>query len=78
MKSWNVRDQTTETLKRLLNKKYKEIDGNYKIFKKISNIEDAEILMDEIWQIKNLINEIETELIKREWNNGTQKRSGSR
>ena len=26
MKSWNVRDQTTETLERLLNKKYKEIE----------------------------------------------------
>ena len=78
MKSWNVRDQTEETLKDLLERKYKEIDGNYKMLKKVSNIEDAKRLVEEIWQMKGFANAIEMELIRREYNNGTQERSGSR
>lgn len=70
-KTWNVRDQNKESLERLLNKKYKEIDSNYKMLRKVSDKEDAEILIDEIWQTKSLVNEIETELIKREYENGT-------
>lgn len=41
MKSWNVRDQTKEALEELLTRKCKEIDGNYKILRKVSNIEDG-------------------------------------
>jgi disulfide oxidoreductase YuzD len=52
-KTWNVRDQTKEALEELLKRKYKEIDGNYKMLKKISDINDAKKLLDEIWQIKN-------------------------
>ena len=76
MKTWNVRDQTKEALEILLEPKYKEIDGNYKMIKKVSNIEDAKRLVDEIWQMKSFINAIEMELIRREYNDGTQKRSG--
>lgn len=71
VKSWNVRDQTKEALEELLNRKYKEIDGNYKMIKKVSNIEDAKKLLDEIWQMKSFANAIEMELIRREYNNGT-------
>lgn len=71
MKSWNVRDQTKETLERILVRKYKEIDRNYKMFKKISNIDDAKILLDEIWKTKEFANTIEMELIRREYSNGT-------
>lgn len=71
MKSWNVRNQTKEALEELLRRKYKEIDGNYKILKKISDINDAEKLLDEIWQIKSFANAIETELIRREYSDGT-------
>lgn len=71
LKSWNVRDQTKETLEELLRRKYKEIDGNYKMLKKIANINDAKILLDEIWQMKSFANEIEMELIRREYSNGT-------
>ena len=46
MKSWNVRDQTKEALEELLTRKYKEINGNYKMLKKVSNIEDAKKLVD--------------------------------
>lgn len=70
-KTWNVRDQTKEELETLLERKYKEIDGNYKMVKKVSNIEDAKRLIDEIWQMKSFANAIELELIRREYSNGT-------
>lgn len=70
-KTWNVRDQTKEALEILLERKYKEIDGNFKMIKRVSNIEDAKRLIDEIWQIKNFANAIELELIRREYKNGT-------
>lgn len=70
MKSWNVRDQTKEALKELLERKYKEIDGNYKMLRKVSNVEDAKKLVDEIWQMKSFANNIELELMRREHTNG--------
>lgn len=70
-KTWNVRDQTKEALEELLTRKYKEIDGNYKMLKKVSNIEDAKRLVDEIWRIKSFVQAIELELIRREYNDGT-------
>ena len=71
MKSWNIRDQPRESLERQLEKKYKEIDGNYRMLRKVSNIEDAKMLVDEIWQMKSYANTIELELMRREFNNGT-------
>lgn len=71
MKSWNVRDQTKEALEELLERKYKEIDGNYKMLRKVSSIEDAKKLIDEIWQMKSFASTIELELIRKEYNNGT-------
>lgn len=70
-KAWNVRDQPKESLERQLEKKYKEIDGNYKMLKKVSNIEDAKKLIDEIWQMKDFAKTIEMELMRREFTNGT-------
>lgn len=70
-KTWNVRDQNTESLKRLLAKKYKEIDSSYKMLRKVSSIEDAKMLLDEIWRMKNFASDIELELMRREYNNGT-------
>lgn len=70
-KSWNVRDETKEELEILLERKYKEIDGNYKMLKKVSNIEDAKRLVEEIWQMKGFVNAIEMELMRREYDNGT-------
>ena len=55
-KTWNVRDQTKEALEILLERKYKEIDGNYKMLRKVSNIEDAKRLVEEIWQTKSFAN----------------------
>ena len=71
MKAWNARDQTKEALEELLTRKYKEIDGNYKMIKKVTNIEDAKKLVDEIWRIKSFVNAIEIELTRREYNDGT-------
>jgi len=71
MKTWNVRDQTKEALEELLTRKYKEIDSDYKMLRKVSNVEDAKKLVDEIWQIKSFVNAIELELIRREYTDGT-------
>ena len=71
MKSWNVRDQNKETRERLLTKKYEEINANFRMLRKVSNIDDAKKLVDEIWQMKSFVNTIELELIRREYNNGT-------
>lgn len=70
-KAWNVRDQTKEALEDLLKRKYKEINDNYKMLRKVSNIEDAKKLIEEIWRIKSFANAIEMELIRKEFNNGT-------
>jgi len=70
-KTWNIRDQPEEALQELLLRKYKEIEGEYKMLKRVSNIEDAHKLIDEIWAMKALANAIETELMRREYNDGT-------
>ena len=70
-KAWNVRDQTKEALEELLERKYKEIDGSFRMLRKVSNIEDAKKLIDEIWQIKSFANAIELEIMRKEYNNGT-------
>lgn len=70
-KAWNIRDQTTEELKKLLRRKLKEIDDDYKMLRKISNIEDAKKLLDEMWQVRSFANDIDLELIRREYKNGS-------
>lgn len=71
IKTWNARDQTKEELEELLKRKYKEIDSNYKMLRKIVNIDDAKKLLDEIWRMKDFTDIIELELIRREYKNGT-------
>lgn len=70
-KTWNVRDQTDKALEELLIRKYEEIDGNFKMLRKIASIDDARKLLDETWQVKDFVNAIELELIRRDYNNGT-------
>lgn len=70
-KAWNVRDQTEEALKALLEKQYRDIEQSYKLLKKVSDITDARKLIDQIWSKKKFCNEIELELLRRSWNNGT-------
>ena len=70
-KSWNIRDQTEEALRNILEKKYKEIDANFKLLHKIADIETAKKMLDEIWHLKSFANAIELELIRRGFYNGT-------
>lgn len=70
-KSWNVRDQTEYELRINLEKKYKEIDAQYKLLRKIADIETAKKMLDEIWHLKSFVNAIELELIRRGFYNGT-------
>lgn len=69
--TWNARDTPTEALEELLERKYKEINSNYKMLRRVAKIEDAKKLVDEIWQMKSFANSIEIELLRREYNNGT-------
>ena len=52
-------------------KLYKNIEAKFKLIKKVSKIEDAKKIIDEIWRIKKWANDIELELMRREYNNGT-------
>ena len=69
-KNWNIRDQTEDELKRILEKKYKEIDVQYKLLHKIADIEAAKKMLDEIWHLKSFVNAIELELTRRGFYNG--------
>lgn len=67
-KTWNVRDQTREELISKAESLYKEIERSYKLLKKLSNLEDAKKMIDNIWGMKAWANEIQIELLRREYN----------
>ena len=71
-KTWNVRDQTEETLRLEAERLYKQIEAGYKMVKKVSKLEDAKKLIDRIWVMKKWANDIELELIRREYTNEAQ------
>ena len=71
-KTWNVRDQTEETLRLEAERLYKQIESGYKMIKKVSKLEDAEKLIERIWVMKKWANDIELELIRREYTNEAQ------
>lgn len=71
-KTWNVRDQTEETLRLEAERLYKQIEAGYKMMKKVSKKEDAEKLIDRIWVMKKWTNDIELELFRREYTNEAQ------
>lgn len=70
-KTWNIRDQTEEALRTKVENLYKEIEKSYKLLKKLSKLEDAQTMIDNIWSMKALANDIQLELLRREYNNGT-------
>lgn len=72
-KTWNVRDQTEETLRLEAEKLYKQIEAGYKMIKKVSKLEDAEKIINRIWIMKKWANDIELELIRREYTNEAPK-----
>lgn len=71
-KTWNVRDQTEENLRMEAERLYKQIKAGYEMLKKISNIEDAKKLIDQIWIMKKWANDIQMELIRREYTSEAQ------
>lgn len=68
IKTWNARDQPREELNNLLTKKYREIEAAYKMVRKVSDINDAKKIIDEIWRMKSFTNSIELELMRRDYN----------
>lgn len=68
-KTWNVRDQTEEDLRLKADKLYRKIEAEYKMVKKISDIEEAHKIIDRIWIMKKWANDIQLELIRREYSN---------
>lgn len=71
-KTWNVRDQTEKNLRLEADKLYREIEAGYKMVKKISDKEEAHKIIDRIWIMKSWANDIQLELIRREYTNETQ------
>lgn len=72
IKTWNARDTPKEQLESLLREKYKQIEESYKILKRLATVEDAKKLIDEIYRLKSFANEIELELIRRNFTNDLQ------
>ena len=70
-KTWNVRDQTEETLRSEADRLYDQIEAKYKMIKKLSKLEDAEEAIKRIWVMKKWTNDIELELLRREYNDET-------
>lgn len=71
-KTWNVRDQTERDLRLEADKLYSKIEAEYKIIKKISDVEEAHKIIDRIWTMKSWANDIQLELIRREYTNEAQ------
>ena len=71
-KTWNVRDQTEEGLRLEAERLYKQIEAEYKMIKKVSSSEEAKKLIDRIWVMKKWANDIQLELIRREYTNEAQ------
>lgn len=66
-KTWNVRDQTEENLRLEAERLYKQINAGFKLVKKVSSIEDAKKIIEQIWLLKKWANDIELELLRREY-----------
>lgn len=71
-KTWNVRDQTEEDLRLEAERLYKQIEAGYKMVKKVSSVDDAKKIIDRIWIMKKWANDIQIELIRREYTNEAQ------
>lgn len=71
-KTWNIRDQPEKALRLEAEKLYKQIETGYKMVKKVSKLEDAQKIIDRIWDMKKWANDIELELLRREYTNEAQ------
>lgn len=68
-KTWNVRDEPEKNLRLEADKLYREIEAGYKSIKKTSDKEEAQKIIDRIWIMKTWANDIQVELIRREYSN---------
>ena len=67
-KSWNIRDQTTEELKKECEKCYTMIVKYNRWIAKAATMEEAKKLVEEKYAYKAKANDIELELMKRRAN----------
>lgn len=67
-KTWNVRDQTTEALKKECEKCYTLIVKYNRWIARAATIEEAKKLVEEKYNYKEKANDIELELMKRRAN----------
>lgn len=64
-KTWNVRDQTTEALKKEVDKYYTMIVKYNRWIARAASAEEAKALVDEKFNYKTKANNIELELMRR-------------
>lgn len=64
-KGWNVRDQTTEALKKEVDKCYTMIVKYNRWIARATSVEEAKALIDEKFNYKAKANDIELELMRR-------------
>lgn len=64
-KTWNVRDQTTEVLKKEVDKCYTMIGKYNRWIAQAASAEEAKALIDEKFNYKAKANDIELELMRR-------------
>lgn len=64
-KTWNVRDQTTEVLKKEVDKSYTMIAKYNRWITRAASAEEAKALIDEKFNYKEKANKIELELMRR-------------
>lgn len=76
-KTWNVRDQTEEDIRLEAERLYKQIEAGYKMIKKVSSLEEAKKIIDRIWVMKKWANDIELELLRREYTHEAQAENAS-
>lgn len=67
-KSWNIRDQTTEALKKEVDKCYTMIVKYNRWIARAATTEEAKTLVDEKFNYKAKANNIEQELMRRRAN----------
>lgn len=67
-KSWNIRDQTTEALKKEVDKCYTMIVKYNRWIARAATMEEAKTLIDEKFNYKEKANNIELELMRRRGN----------
>ena len=71
-KTWNIRDQPEEDIRLEAERLYKQIGAGYKMIKKVSSSEEAKKIIDRIWIMKKWANDIELELLRREYTHEAQ------